>query len=231
MQQNNKPFVSVCTPTCDRRCFIKRLIKSFDMQDYPKNRLEWIILDDGIDKIEDLVEYHPVVKYIKCNHKMNIGKKRNLLNNLTSGDIIVYMDDDDYYPPTRISHAVDKLLQVPRALCAGTTKIYVYFCHSKKIYSFGPYSDTHATANTFAFRRKLLEITRYDDSSTCGEEKTFLKNFTIPFVQLEPLKTILVISHKTNTFDKNKIIQNGNLSKKRIDNFISDIKLAELYRL
>ena len=31
--------------------------------------------------------------------KMTLGKKRNLMHEKSKGDIIVYMDDDDYYPP------------------------------------------------------------------------------------------------------------------------------------
>ena len=34
----------------------------------------------------------------------------------------------------------------------------------------------------------------------------FLKGYTIPMIQLNPAKTILVISHDTNTFDKKKIL-------------------------
>ena len=33
-----------------------------------------------------------------------------------------------------------------------------------------------------------------------------MKNYTIPFVQLDPLKSILVFSHSQNTFDKKKLI-------------------------
>ena len=43
--------------------------------------------------------------------------------------IILYMDDDDYYPPERISHAVEKLQKNPRALCAGSSELHIYFNH------------------------------------------------------------------------------------------------------
>ena len=49
------PLVSVCTPTYNRRPFIPIMFECFRNQDYPKNRIEWIIVDDGSDKIEDLV--------------------------------------------------------------------------------------------------------------------------------------------------------------------------------
>ena len=52
----------------------------------------------------------------------------------STGDIIVYMDDDDYYPPTRISHAVETLAQNPQALCAGSSIMHIYFKHINKMY-------------------------------------------------------------------------------------------------
>ena len=56
----------------------------------------------------------------------------------------------------------------------------------------GPYGDNHATAGTFAFKRRLLDITSYEDNAALAEERHFLKEYTIPFVQLDPLKSILV---------------------------------------
>jgi glycosyltransferase involved in cell wall biosynthesis len=63
------PFVSVCTPTFNRRPFIEMMIKCFDSQDYPKDKMEWVIVDDGSDPIEDMVKSHPNVKYYKYYQK------------------------------------------------------------------------------------------------------------------------------------------------------------------
>ena len=70
------PKVSVCTPTFNRRPFIPTLIKCFNNQTYPKHLIEWIIVDDGTDHIEDLVVDHPNVKYFKYDTKMTLGKKK-----------------------------------------------------------------------------------------------------------------------------------------------------------
>jgi glycosyltransferase involved in cell wall biosynthesis len=208
---NDMPFVSVCTPTFNRRPFIKQMFRCFLSQDYPKSRLEWIIIDDGTDKIEDLINEAniPQIKYFKYDEQMVLGKKRNLMHEKSKGNIIVYMDDDDYYPSDRISHAVEKL-RGSDALCAGSSIIHVYFKHIKTVIEFGPYGPNHATAGTFAFKRSLLEQTSYDDNAALAEEKHFLKNYTIPFVQLDPMKTILVFSHNHNTFDKKKLLDNPN---------------------
>jgi glycosyltransferase involved in cell wall biosynthesis len=113
---NTLPFVSVCTPTFNRRPFIEMMISCFNSQDYPKDRMEWIIIDDGSDPIEDMIKNHPNVKYFKYDKKMTLGRKRNIMHQKSKGSIIVYMDDDDYYPPERVSHAVDMLQRHPKIL-------------------------------------------------------------------------------------------------------------------
>jgi len=228
------PFVSVCTPTFNRRPFIQAMIRCFNEQDYPQDRMEWIIIDDGTDPIEDLVASHPRVKYFKYDTKMTLGRKRNLLHEKSRGEILVYMDDDDYYPPKRVSHAVEMLVSHPEALCAGSSEIYIYFKHIKQMKRFGPYGPNHATAGTFAFKRKLLKNNRYNDDACLAEERAFLKDYTVPFVQLDPMKVILVFSHEHNTFDKRKLLVNANPdvvrdSPKKVMDFIKDNELRRFY--
>jgi glycosyltransferase involved in cell wall biosynthesis len=226
MGKNAKtPFVSICTPTFNRRPFIPTMFECFQNQNYPKSQIEWIIVDDGTDKIEDLVKTSGIeqIKYFALDQKLTLGAKRNFMHEKTRGSIIVYMDDDDYYPPDRISHAVETLLRNPRALCAGSSEIYVYFKHIRKMMQFGPYGPNHATAGTFAFRRELLAQTKYDESATFAEERVFLKNYTVPFTQLDPLKSILVFSHNHNTFDKRKLLDSPpNQFTKESEKTVSD---------
>jgi hypothetical protein len=228
------PFVSVCTPTFNRRPFINAMIKCFNNQDYPQDRMEWIIIDDGTDPVEDLVASHPRVKYFKYDTKMTLGKKRNLLHEKSRGEILVYMDDDDYYPPQRVSHAVHMLITHPDALCAGSSEIYIYFKHIGQMKRFGPYGPNHATAGTFAFKRKLIKNNKYNDDACLAEERAFLKDYTVPFVQLDPMKVILVFSHEHNTFDKRKLLVNANPdvvrdSPKKVMDFIKDQTLRHFY--
>jgi len=231
---DNLPFVSVCTPTFNRRPFIPSMIKCFNHQTYPKDKIEWIIIDDGTDKIEDLVCDISNVKYYKYDEKMPLGKKRNIMHDKSQGDILVYMDDDDYYPPERIMHAVNMLQSHPKALCAGASEIYIYFKHISKMYQFGPYGPNHATAGTFAFKRELLKDHRYNDTAALAEEKAFLKDYTVPFVQLEPKKTILVFSHDHNTFDKKTLLNNPHpqytkVSDKKVEDFVKEQELLDFF--
>ena len=231
--QKQKPFVSVCTPTFNRRPFIPAIVQCFLAQDYPADRLEWIILDDGTDKIGDLVEHVPGVKYTALPEKISLGAKRNAMHKLCQGDIIVYMDDDDYYPPQRVSHAVHMLHENPHVQIAGSSVMHIYYKDLNKMYRFGPYGLNHATAATFAFRRAYLKKHHYNPDAAIAEEKVFLNNFSEPMVQLDTKKTILVFSHAHNTFDKRVLLENRNPtyvneSPLRVGDFIHD-KTLRLY--
>tara|TARA_B000000475_G_C15970227_1_gene436750 strand:- start:574 stop:1359 length:786 start_codon:yes stop_codon:yes gene_type:complete len=99
---------------------------------------------------------------------------------------------------------------------------------------FGPYGPNHATAGTFAFRKELLKDNRYEDHAALAEEKAFLKNYTVPFVQLDPKKVILVFSHDHNTFDKKKLLENPHPqfvknSDKTVDDFVKEPELKDFY--
>jgi len=238
MGKNKKqtlPFVSVCTPTFNRRPFIENMFRCFLNQNYPKDRIEWIIVDDGTDKIKDLIDKSGIkqIKYFPIEKKMTLGAKRNFMHKQTKGSIIVYMDDDDYYPPERISHAVERLEGDKNALCAGASEIYIYFKGLKRMVQCGPYNPNHATAGTFAFKIELLKHTQYEDHAAIAEERAFLKGYTIPFVQLDPLKTILVFSHEHNTFDKRKMLDDPHPdylkdSDKTVDTFIRMVDEAPI---
>ena len=228
------PLVSICTPTFNRRPFIPFIKKCIELQTYPKSRIEWIIIDDGTDPIGDLVSDLEYVKYFYYPEKMLLGKKRNLMHKKCSGDIIVYMDDDDYYPKDRVSHAVDTLLQNPSFLVAGSSEMHIYFDSRNTVYQCGPYKDYHATAATFAFKKELLLETSYNEDNALAEERHFLKNYTIPLKQLDTQKSIMVFSHKHNSLNKEKLLENMDatkttLSRFTVDNFIDDADLKQFY--
>jgi len=228
------PLVSICTPTFNRRPFIPFIKKCIELQTYPKSRIEWIIIDDGTDPIGDLVTDIEYVKYFYYPEKMLLGKKRNLMHKKCSGDIIVYMDDDDYYPKDRVSHAVETLLQNPDFLVAGSSEMHIYFDSRNTVYQCGPYKDYHATAATFAFRKELLLETSYNEDNALAEERHFLKNYTIPLKQLDTQKSIMVFSHKHNSLNKEKLLENMDATKTKlsrftVDDFIDDAGLKQFY--
>ena len=210
-QAASLPSVSICTITYNRAAFLPLLQACVASQTYPHGLIEWVIVDDS-DNGEPPFTADPEldikVRHIQLAKRLMLGHKRNLSHEHCTGEIIVYMDDDDYYPPTRVSHAVERLLG-SEALVAGSTRLPILFLPERELWIAGPYGKNHATAGTFAFKRALLEQTQYDDSKTFGEEKVFLKDYTIPMVQLEANEAIVCIAHNRNTFEKRQLIAQG----------------------
>ena len=231
------PFVSVVTPTYNRRRFIKYLIECYSSQTYPKDKMEWIIYDDGLDKVEDLFTGLPFpnIRYIYEPLKQNIGAKRNRLNNEAKGEIIVAMDDDDYYPPERVSYVVSMFKRFPKVQLAGASEIYMYYTDIQKIYKLGPYNANHATNGTMAWKKSYGTTHVYDETVTHAEEKSFLESYKNPMIQLDPFKTMLVLSHSENTFDKKKMreVEDDNPFVKKtgmkIKDFIKSKMLRDFY--
>ena len=202
----SRPFVSVLTPTYNRVQYFSRLIDCYRAQTYPKTYMEWIILDDGQESCKAILETEakdlPNIRYIQHLEKLNIGEKRNMLNKEAKGDIIVCMDDDDYYSPYRVIHVVEMFAKNPKIQLAGSSEMYMYYTDTQKIYKLGPYGPKHATNGTLAYRAVYGKTHTYDECVIYAEERSFLDEYAHPMIQLDSKKVMLVMSHSENTFDK-----------------------------
>ncbi len=122
--------ISVLVPSWNRRNFLPLLLRNLKIQDYPHDKIEIIIDDDGEEKLildEELDEiknhlFPMKLKYINNKPKRSIGKKRNELIKIASSKIIAFMDDDDIYFPTYLSYSY-KCLKENNVGCVGSTQM------------------------------------------------------------------------------------------------------------
>jgi hypothetical protein len=150
------------------------------------------------------------------------------------------MDDDDYYPPDRVSSVVEAFKKNPKIDLAGSSEMNLYYLDSKKIYTIGPYNQNHATNGTMAWRKRYSDRHKYDEFVTKTEEITFLENFKHQMIQLNPLSTILVICHTDNTADKDELRKEHMTymdrpqskfkeSKYKLEDLVKDKKIRDFY--
>jgi len=220
------PLVSLLTPTCNRHPFISQYLRNLRRQDYP-GRMEILIADDGDEPVGDLVSADPRVRYLRLSGRRPLGEKRNLLASAARGEVLVHMDDDDYYPPERVTHAVSRLEASDR-LIAGSSQMYIYDTVADEVTVSGPFGENHGTAATLAYRREYFAVHRFDDRACAQEEPTFTENFTAPMVQLDPRSTILVIRHQANTWDKRRTTARP--SDLKLKDFVRDMEDRRFYR-
>ncbi len=227
--------VSVLTPTYNRTQFIQRSIACYKAQTFPLEQMEWIILDDGEDSSEALfteAEFDgiPNIRYYREYRKMTIAAKRNKLNSLAKGDIIVAWDDDDFYPPQRIETVVSAFTKAPPQIqLAGSSLMYMYM-PDKSIWSIGPFHPNHASNATLAYRKTYIKNHEYNNNETKTEETHFLNNYREQLIQLDPMSTILVMTHNSNTVSKD--MSRNSAARKTtltIQDFIKDAIILEMF--
>lgn len=114
------PKVSVITPTYKRSEMLPRAVRSVLAQTY-KN-IEIVVVDDNNPDSEwrnateqRMKEFDndPRVIYVKHDKNMNGSAARNTGIKFSTGDIITYLDDDDWYYPEKVEKQVQYLLTHP----------------------------------------------------------------------------------------------------------------------
>ena len=229
-------FVSIITVTYNRSKFIPALLNCYKEQTYPSTQMEWLILDDSDEEEQERtqeliyafeIEHKiPNIRLIRSNTRQVMGKKLNQITSLCRGDLIVVMDDDDYYPSTRVSTVVEAFHRNPTYKLAGCSKVYMYFQEEDTIYVAGPYHENHAIHCTMAYRTTYLLDHAYDDEEVCAIEKVFTNNFTEPMIQLDTMRTILHTVHPNNTYKKKKEVTGLRLTTYTRDEWL---KIAQLW--
>lgn len=92
------PLISVIIPTYNRKEMLLQAVQSVENQNY-KN-IEVIIIDDNSsDDTENFIKNNNKlnVTYRKNANNMGPGYSRKLGYSISSGEYIIFMDDDDYY--------------------------------------------------------------------------------------------------------------------------------------
>ncbi|MGH9866926.1 MAG: glycosyltransferase [Candidatus Polarisedimenticolia bacterium] len=166
-----EPLVSCIMPTADRGIFVRRALRCFLRQDYP--RLELVIVDDGETAFDDCLLDDPRIRYIRLDRRLTIGAKRNLACSRAEGEIIVHWDDDDWYPTWRVRTQVRALLDRPADVC-GTSRLLYFEPATGRAWEYRYASNPGWLAgNTLAYRRSLWERGRFQDIQV-GEDARFL---------------------------------------------------------
>lgn len=127
--------VSLLTVTqLSRHESFKLLIDYIQNQTY-KNIVEWIIVE-GSQNVDDSNCNKVLINNLNISYPKIIYKessdidKKNIINNLNNnseinGDIIICMDDDDYYFPSFVEYCVSKLINSTKNIAASSS-IYIH---------------------------------------------------------------------------------------------------------
>jgi glycosyltransferase involved in cell wall biosynthesis len=110
------PFITVLIDTYNYGRFLEEAIDSVLQQDFPEERREILVVDDGStdDTAERVKKYGARIKYL---NKPNGGQASafNVGFQHARGEIVAMLDGDDYWLPGKLRRVVDELQANPDA--------------------------------------------------------------------------------------------------------------------
>jgi hypothetical protein len=204
-KEDTLPSVSVITITKDRRPFIPLAKYCFLAQAYPEDKLEWVIVDDGLDQIKDLISDLPNATYVLCDRPMNVGEKRNLAISRAKHDVLVVLDDDDVYPNNSLVSRVAFLLAEPKKDCIFCTTIPCYDIHETKSFMNVPPNHLpmaeRVSEATLCFTRAFWEERKFAEVQI-AEGDAFIRGREQRCREMSPQDVIVSLTHKKTTSDR-----------------------------
>ena len=222
LSDDKLPKISVVTLLYNRQNMFKLAMYNWVNTSYPARKVEWIIVDDSNNldeviknnwkEIEDQLPKNPEklnINYIKLDSKHSIGEKRNIGVSAAKNDIILFMDDDDYYPynsyKSRVCHLISENSRNSEIECVVSTSLRCF--HINKIISFMnvppfelPLSKRTSEA-CMAFYKRFWDVRHFEDISE-AEGVPFLTGRENQLTELESEHVIISLLHSRNSGGK-----------------------------
>lgn len=187
------PFVSIIIPSFNESKHISSCLSSVLGQDWPKDRLEVIVVDNGsTDRTVEIAS--SLLDNVDCGTVLRkiggtIASVRNYGWRHAKGDILAFLDGDSVVPPSWISAGVDLLNSINDSVCIGfKMAIPDEDSHwvQKAWFDFGN-SSRHIGTNSVEWlcsfnlivRRDLFEeVKGFDETLETGEDYDFGKRIS-----------------------------------------------------
>lgn len=196
-----RPLVTCVMPTADRREFVPLAIDCFLRQDYEPREL--LILDDGADRVGDLVPDDPRIRYVELGDRLVLGAKRNRACELARGELIAHWDDDDWHAPHRLSYQVGELERAAADLCGPSQLLYASPADRRAwMYAYPQARKRWAAGNALLYRRSMWERNPFPEVAV-GEDTRFVWSGAARNLHVQADHRVVVgVVHGRNTSPK-----------------------------
>ena len=217
-------MISVIIPTYSRSDYIERAINSVLNQTY--QNFELIIVDDNnpntqarfeLEKKMEKYKDNPKIHYIQHEKNKNGAAARNTGIKIAKGDYIAFLDDDDFYLPTRLeelSSALEKNQEYDAAysncIIINANKEITSIVYATKSGNISKElllkKATIGTGSNLFFRAKALkEIKGFDESFKRHQDIEVLVRFCQKYKILN-INKILVVKDIGNEINEPKSV-------------------------
>jgi GR25 family glycosyltransferase involved in LPS biosynthesis len=251
LKDEDLPNITIVTPTLsDRKHMFKLPLMNFSRFDYPREKIEWIILAEGPTSFKDIIPYDERIRYIhlsndqvnkfygdyidkirddiksrpkkrdekqitkkiltmipKIHHygfykgRLPIGMKRNILAQMAKNEIIVHMDDDDYYPPESLKYRVMQLMNNGKNCLFCTTIPSFNIKTMVSMINVPPFDlpfEKRVSEATMIYKKSFWREKKYDNLCIGSEAEEFLRSRKEETGELDWKRTIVSLLHSKN---------------------------------
>jgi hypothetical protein len=215
------PNISILTPTFNRKKFLPLMVNNIYHFTYPKEKIEWNILesnDNSLDdyerifkeetEIRDLEEKLGIkIKYEYIENGMNISEKRNWLSDKSSYEYLINMDDDDLYLPSYLNHSIDILMNTNKEITGSLDMLFIYpqkdyqCSFIRCVRDFRLYHEA-----TLCMKKSHWEKYKYEESSK-GEGKVIYGDYKVCGLS-DICNSMICVCWEGNTVNKDTFFNN-----------------------
>jgi len=229
------PEVSILTPVYDRKRFLPLMICNMIHLRYPKNKLEWVILDswskDGkvaeplFKSTEEINHYSRItgikIKYIYRKEALSIGKKRNMLVKEAKYKYCINMDSDDIYLQDYILYSVSELMKNKKECCGSPQMLFLFPNDNNKVTGINCPALRQIHEASMCFTKKHHKRMGGFTTSSQGEGAKMVDGCNPDFfIKTEIQRCMICVCHEENTVNKDRFKDDTML--------IKDIDLEQL---
>jgi hypothetical protein len=207
------PQISIVTLMYNRRRFFDLACHNMMMSDYPKDKIEWIIVEDSDDPMEDASDRIVAVAaqaaplrivYVPLKKKTSVAAKRNMGVQKATADIVLMMDDDDHYPETSFRRRVAWLTKhpwEPKAVAATTIACYdlIQGISAVNVPPMDIPLGQRVSEATLTFYKAWWGERGFPTAVQVGEGEEFVAGREKDVLEVPPQQMIVAFSHGKNT--------------------------------
>tara|TARA_B100000676_G_scaffold308578_1_gene369745 strand:- start:857 stop:1747 length:891 start_codon:yes stop_codon:yes gene_type:complete len=177
MEEKDLPNISIISLVNRDRDIFSLTLRSFEESFYPKEKIEWIIVEDTPEKekcIKDLLPKDKRIKYIYLQleegQELSVDRKRDYAMQYCNNDLVVVMDSQGFYSRENLLARVKLLLKYPKMMGVGTNRMGYYDIINKKSY-LNTGEKNNIYFSSLAIRKSVWEERNFNDSSDFFEDR------------------------------------------------------------
>jgi glycosyltransferase involved in cell wall biosynthesis len=198
------PFVSIVTVTKNRKHLFPIAMQNWLHLTYPKEKLEWVIVDDSQDPsqnlegmLSQLMKAGHDIKYVLLNTgDVPVGRKRNIGVEVARHPYIMMMDDDDIYYQDSLLSKLSCLITYGKKI-AFSRPIAVYDIKNEYSYVLEGFEDIPEASIMFT-KEFWFNHAKFDDSVESSEGHSLLPGNEQHAINVPFFFNFLCIQHSQN---------------------------------